>query len=60
MWVDEDWREVMGAEGKGGFWLCRPGGGGGKEGWGKKTGRERKAQGKGRGRGSERNGAEWD
>jgi len=50
----------MGAEGKGGFWLCRPGGGGGKEGWGKKTGRERKAQGKGRGRGSERNGAEWD
>jgi len=35
----------MGGEGKGGFGLC------------KKTGRERKAQGKGRGRGSERNGA---
>ncbi len=52
--MSEDWREVMGAEGKGGLGCIGPPAGG------KKTGRERKAQGKGKGRGSERNGAEWD
>ncbi len=48
--MSEDSREVMGAEGKGGLGCIGPPAGGGK-----KTGRERKAQGKGRG--SEWNGA---
>ncbi len=46
--MSEDWREVMGAEGKGGLGCIGPAGGGG---GGEKTGGERKAQGKGRGGG---------
>jgi len=38
---------VMGAEGKGGFWLCRPGGGGG----GRRRGEREKHRGRGRGGG---------
>jgi len=51
--MSEDWREVMGAEGKGGLGCIGPAGGGG----GGEDGEREKSTGEGEGRGSERNGA---